>query len=124
MKSKNTTQSSTKKQSIFRHPEAGVIMKCPHCGTQGEEIKHGHIEHCVGCGLTMEVYGNSKVDWKYSFYNRYEHQALKRQSLFAFHEDLSHMIRHNNAPLTYLAFFKLKNNKYIYLKYIPNGKHF
>ena len=89
MKSKNTTLSSIKSQSIFRHPKVGVIrkrlsvsdflvrermrsqickgaiidrvvgMKCPHCGNEGEEIKHGHVECCIKCGLVMEVHGNS-----------------------------------------------------------------
>jgi len=78
-----------KKQSIFKNKDTGVIkerlsvsdylvsdqfhsridegailvrvvgMKCPHCGTKGEEIEHGHIEVCVKCGLVMEVHGNA-----------------------------------------------------------------
>jgi hypothetical protein len=89
MRSKKTIQSLTKKQSIFKYPNNGVIrerllvsdylirekrpsqidvgailtrtigMKCPHCGTHGEEIEHGHVETCIKCGLIMEVHGNA-----------------------------------------------------------------
>jgi len=88
MKSRNTIQYSTKKQSIFKRSDplaiketfnkfdctifkkeesqicqsythtVAVGVKCPHCGLIGDDIPHGCSRLC-DCGLKMTVYGNA-----------------------------------------------------------------
>ena len=48
----------------------GYRMRCPACGKVRADIDHGETVKCMGCGLSMQVYGNNLTIWRDGFLSK------------------------------------------------------